>query len=125
MKSLSRQSFVSHNRSDSRSALYSPVKKHNSSIKPVPSCKELILGTEREREEERQCKLEVVIYEIDEKFGLEDIFMKCWRLGENFRLETIDQLFDNRSRLFLILRARFFQRSNTIKSMMIVREMID
>lgn len=123
MKSLSRQSFVSHNRSDSRSALYSPVKKHNSSIKPVPSCKELdtwILGTERE--EEGQCKLEVVIYEIDEKLGLEDIFMKCWRLGENFRLETIDQLFDNRSRLFLILRARFFQRSNTIKSMMIESE---
>lgn len=122
MKSLSRQSFVSHNRSDSRSALYSPVKKHNSCIKPVPSCKELILGTEREREEERQCKLEVVIYEIDEKLGLEDIFMKCWRLGKNFRLETIDQLFDNRSRLFLILRARFFQRSNTIKSMMIESE---
>lgn len=116
---------MSHNRSDSRSALYSPVKKHNSCIKPVPSCKELdtwILGTEREREEERQCKLEVVIYEIDEKLGLEDIFMKCWRLGENFRLETIDQLFDNRSRLFLILRARFFQRSNTIKSMMIESE---
>lgn len=122
MKSLSRQSFVSHNRSDSRFALYSPVKKHNSCIKPVSSCKELILGTEREREEERQCKLEVVIYEIDEKLGLEDIFMKCWRLGENFRLETIDQLFDNRSRLFLILRARFFQRSNTIKSMMIESE---
>lgn len=72
MKSLSRQSrLVFHNRSDSRSALYSPVKKHNSSIKPTTLGR--LLGTERERE--RQCKLEVVIYEIDEKLGLED--MKC------------------------------------------------
>lgn len=58
---------------DSRSALYSPVKKHNSYVKPVLKA-HTTLGWMLGRE--RQCKLEVVIYEMDEELGLQDIFMK-------------------------------------------------
>lgn len=58
---------------DSRSALYSPVKKHNSCVKPVLKA-HTTLGWMLGRE--RQCKLEVVIYEMDEELGLQDIFMK-------------------------------------------------